>query len=335
MGSLKKFSAFLGAFLLSFLFIVPSNSVYAYGSIKVNNQSNTVNMTIEAGKSKSFTVSVESAAGRIDVSSGNSAVATVDKTSMFLDSEGKVSEKVTVTGVAVGETAYSVTATDVTAYDYTRVTGSTILVVVKVTNPAPTPTPTPTPEPTPEPTPKSDNTNIKSVKIGDNNIKLEDGKYKTTVDSDIDEIEIKIEAEDSNAKVSGAIGKQKVKEGLNKYVITVVAENGTRKDYIIEVTRAEATCPVCETCQKCEEKECSPLFMIIAAVEGAIILLGLIVLLCKKLGKKKDNGDNGGVSGGSGDGEKEELETTGTTVSPAEKKDDTVTIDELREAFRQ
>ena len=73
----------------------------------------------------------------------------------------------------------------------------------------------------------------------------------------------------------------------------MVAENGTRKDYVVQVTREEFTCPVCEVCKKCEEKECSPLWMIIAIAEGVIILLGLLFLLFRKKGNKEKKDDNG------------------------------------------
>jgi hypothetical protein len=109
----------------------------------------------------------------------------------------------------------------------------------------------------------------------------------------------------------------------------------------VEVTRASLECPVCETCKKCEEKEDNSLiWMIIAISEGVLIVLGLLFLLIKKLGKgKKDNGGEGETPS---EPEKENpfkndaaAPGTGTVVTPVTMADTTkpVTEEELKEAF--
>ena len=67
-------------------------------------------------------------------------------------------------------------------------------------------------------------------------------EYSVEVPEDVEEIEVYAEASSSKAQVSGT-GKVKLKNGENKLIVQVTAEDGTTKTYTIEVTRdgTEAT----------------------------------------------------------------------------------------------
>ena len=321
-GRLKRIKNLIVAFFSSALLLVPTNLAFATGSMNVSKDT----IVIEKGKSSSFVVTANNAAGRVDLLSGNASIVTAkfpdNTTAIWLDNSNTT---VTVTGISVGTTTIKVTATDMTTFDDESLTGNEHVINVTVKEPTPAPTPTPTPTPTPDPTPtptpepekksddtekkteepKSTNVKIKSVKIGDFKIENTDTTYKTTVKSDTEEIEIKVDAEDGKATVSGKIGKQKVKEGVNKFTVTVTAEDGTtKKDYTIEVTRPKEGCPTCPTCPA--EKTCDPcssLWMIIAIIEGVLILgVGGYFLFRKLSNDKKDKGTGAGSDGGASDG---------------------------------
>jgi hypothetical protein len=65
---------------LALLLVLPFK-VYAAGGISLS----TTSLSIEKGSSATFKVSANNAAGRIDISSANSGIASANKTSEFLD----------------------------------------------------------------------------------------------------------------------------------------------------------------------------------------------------------------------------------------------------------
>ena len=89
---------------------------------------------------------------------------------------------------------------------------------------------------------KSANNYLKSLSIDGikispsfNKDKLE---YTAVVSGDKEKINIKGEVEDSKSSIDG-LGEKELKEGINKLEITVTAENGQTRKYIISVTRKE------------------------------------------------------------------------------------------------
>ena len=64
-------------------------------------------------------------------------------------------------------------------------------------------------------------------------------EYSVEVPEDVEEIEVYAEASSSKAQVSGT-GKVKLKNGENKLIVQVTAEDGTTRTYTIEVTRGGA-----------------------------------------------------------------------------------------------
>ncbi len=84
---------------------------------------------------------------------------------------------------------------------------------------------------------RSDNANLKNIIVNPGNLVFDSNKdtFELTVKSDVNKIEINPEVADSHSKV--IIDNQDLKEGLNKIKITVIAENGNKKIYTINVTK--------------------------------------------------------------------------------------------------
>ena len=117
--------------LLIALLIMPFGVVKAAGSIKTS----TTSLTIEPDKSKTFKVTASSSAGRIDISSSNTAVATVSPSNQFLDNS---SATIKVTAKKEGTAVINIKLTDVASYDGKVLTGTkTIKIIVKKAEPKP------------------------------------------------------------------------------------------------------------------------------------------------------------------------------------------------------
>ena len=230
------------AILLSLASLFFAVGAYAAGSITVSRTS----FSLEKGSSGSFTVKATNAAGRVDISSSNTSVATVSESSVFLDNS---SVTVKVTAVSAGKATVTVKVVDAATYDE-EVLSNTYSISVTVSNPTPapdptpdpTPTPTPTPDPDPTPTPtKSSNNNLRELSVEGHSISTSDRiNYSLTVTNTVSKIKIIAVAEDSKATVKGA-GEVTVNVGINKYQIVVTAEDGSTKTYTLTVTRKSKT----------------------------------------------------------------------------------------------
>ena len=189
------------------------NNVYAKGSIKPSLSS----LTMEEGGSKTFKISASNAAGRVDISTSNSSVATVSVKSKWLDNS---SVSVKVTGKAVGTATITVKLSDAATFDE-EVLNKTYKITVKVTEP------------------KSKNNNLSSISVdGYKLVKKSDTSYTLDVGNSVSKITIKASADDSKASVSGT-GTKSLKEGKNTFNIVVTAESGAKKTYVITVNRKD------------------------------------------------------------------------------------------------
>lgn len=86
---------------------------------------------------------------------------------------------------------------------------------------------------------KSSNANLSNLGIRPNDFSgftPNKTEYDVTVPDDVDSIQIYATLQDSNAKISGT-GTKDLNYGLNEFTITVTAEDGTTKDYILNITR--------------------------------------------------------------------------------------------------
>lgn len=199
--------------------------------------------TVTVGNSVTLTIKGNDLAGRFDLSSSNSSVASLSKNSLFIDNN---STSITITAKSVGTATITIIPTDVTAYDNNTITGNkTITITVKdkpTSNPSTggnnsgtTTNPTPTKK-------KSTNNYLSSLTIEgytlDKEFKKEETEYSIMVENDVNKIKINAQLDDSSAEVTG-IGEVEVKEGINKLEIKVTAENGSTRTYTLNVTVKE------------------------------------------------------------------------------------------------
>ncbi|MBR6689505.1 MAG: cadherin-like beta sandwich domain-containing protein [Clostridia bacterium] len=188
-------------------------NVYAKGSVKPSKTS----ITIEKGGSTTFKITASNAAGRVDISTSNSSVASISATNKWLDNN---SATITVKGKAIGTATITVKLTDVATYDKEPLT-NTYKITVKVTEP------------------KSKNNNLSSISVdGYKLVKKSDTSYTLDVGNSVTKITIKATAADDKASVTGT-GTKTLKEGKNTFNVIVTAESGAKKTYVITVTRKD------------------------------------------------------------------------------------------------
>lgn len=241
--------------LIIVLLLLPT-LVFAAGSITVSKTSSTINV----GAKDKFTVKANNATGRVDISSSDTTVATVNTKSVWLDNDSK---SVTITGKKEGTAKITVKLTDVATYDgqvlsktYTinvtvkkKTSSSTTTTTTKkpsstTTTKKPSSTTTKKPstttkpsEPTEPVVEKSSNCKLSSFSVEGYNIeKTADFDYSLTVKGDVDSINIIAIAEDPKATISGG-GLKNLSIGNNVFRVVVEAENGGSNIYTLFVTR--------------------------------------------------------------------------------------------------
>lgn len=240
---MKKIKICLIALVL--LLIVLPVTVFAAGSITPSPRS----LPITKGSTKTFRITASNACGRVDISSSNSAVAKVNVSSQWLENN---SVTVTVTGVSAGNATITVRLTDAATFDEEPLSGS-YTVSVSVTDPQANAGSTDTNKPSTntnnnKPTTNtnnnlnknlSKNNNVKGLSVKGYELKnAGNNTYELTVNNNVTNITINGEAEDSKAKISG-IGNKELAVGKNKFTVTVTAESGAKKNYVINVTRKD------------------------------------------------------------------------------------------------
>ncbi len=100
---------------------------------------------------------------------------------------------------------------------------------------------------------RDSNNFLSSISLSDGNINFDKNttSYTVNVDTSVKEITISAVAESSKAKVTGS-GTKTLKDGTNKFEISVKAENETVKKYVVIVNRGASTKPAEDT-NKTEE----------------------------------------------------------------------------------
>lgn len=190
-----------------------------------------------------FTVTISvGGAGQFNVSASNGSVST---NSVFADG----SASVTVTAGQSGKTTVTVSAVDVTATDESPVTGSkSVSVSIKSSSNGGGSSSnggssnggnsSGGSSETPKEDTRSKENNLSSLSISSGTLSpvfsADKTTYKVDLTSDIKKITINAKAKDSKASVSGT-GEHELKVGENNFVITVKAENGSKKTYTISV----------------------------------------------------------------------------------------------------
>ena len=88
---------------------------------------------------------------------------------------------------------------------------------------------------------KSNNNNLSNIEldIGNINFNKDILEYNIEVLNDVDSFTINATKEDEKANIEG-IGKHELNVGLNEFRLVVTAEDNSKKEYIIKVTRKES-----------------------------------------------------------------------------------------------
>lgn len=207
---MKKFKYVIALLLVALLFPI---TTYAAGGVTSNKSS----LTITEGSSATFVIKATNAAGKVTVSSSNKSIATVNKSSTWLEN---ASLTVTVKGLKVGSTTVKVVV-DAATFDE-EVVKKTITIKVNVVEK------------------KSNNNKLSYLKVnpGSINFDANTNSYTIVVDNKVDEITLSAKAQDSKAKVSGT-GTKKLNVYANTFPITVTAENGAKRTYTVVVKRKD------------------------------------------------------------------------------------------------
>ena len=247
--------------ILLLTMILMPYEVFAAGGFGVSSSS----ISMYPGESKTITISTNNAVGKLNISSSNGGVASVNAGSIFIQNPGS-SGSITITGNSVGTATISVVASNNFAtMDEEILAGQTKTITVNVVakpepepqpEPEPTPTPTPAPapsNPTPTPAPstpkpstptptqpqKSTNNNIKDLIVKGYDLKkVDNNNYILTVTNDVTSVEVNATAEDSKAQVSGT-GVKELKVGENNIEVIVTSESGSQNKINIKITRKD------------------------------------------------------------------------------------------------
>ena len=233
-----KKKIYLCLLILSIL-IIPWNT-FAAGGYSVSKSS----VSLTKGGSTTVTISVTNAAGRIDISSSNSAVATVSTGSIFVDAYQETRTYLfTISTKAAGSAVITVTPRDMATYDKEVISGSR-QIQVAVNEPAsPNPstpnTPTPSvPKPSGPADTRSTNTALKSLTVNGKTLTNSNNVYTLEVSNYIEKIDLAAVVADNKSKLTGT-GSKNLKVGENNFNVVVTAERGNTATYIINVIRKE------------------------------------------------------------------------------------------------
>ncbi|MBR4351316.1 MAG: hypothetical protein IKP98_03765, partial [Bacilli bacterium] len=128
-------------YVLTLVILLFPKIAYASGGMSVSTSS----LTIEAGSSKTFTISASNTIGDASISSSNTTIASVStgfwETGMVGEGENK-SGTVTVNGRNIGTTNIHIVF-DGATFDGETISYSRDITVTVIAKPTPTPTPTP------------------------------------------------------------------------------------------------------------------------------------------------------------------------------------------------
>ncbi len=143
---------------------------------------------------------------------------------------------------------------------------------------------------------KSSNADLKGITISSGELTFSKDilNYNVVVDNSVDSIVINVELDDSKAKVKGD-GTHKLVVGDNKIEIEVIAEDGTKKTYIINVSKDDVFEPVVthdsdtQTIGTTQNKSLINPYLIVVLILAIILIISIIYMVMKK---KKNNQNN-------------------------------------------
>lgn len=210
-------------------FMIFSTNVMAAGSIKASSTSITKGSTVTVTATISSGTPLVSIEGSLSCSgagvNGGADLKFDDSSNSVRSKSFTYSAKATTTGT-ITCSLNGARYTDMSADSWQNVGASTI--TIKVSGPVKVP-----------PKQLATDNNLKSLSVDGQEISPAFNKdvleYKLTVDEVVEKINIKAEANDSKASVSGA-GEVNLANGENTFEIKVTAENGNEKVYKLIVT---------------------------------------------------------------------------------------------------
>lgn len=206
--------------------------MFAFASGGISPSTNAINLT--EGGSTTFTVKATNAVGRIDISTSNSSVASINVTSKWLEND---SVTITVTSGSAGSANIVVKLTDAATFDEEELTGSYTIkvnVTAKQTETKPNKPTKPTQDT------RSQNNELDTISVdGYELTKMENEKtYILNVSNGVDKIVINATAKDEKATVTGA-GEKNLEIGENSFEIVITSESGKKNIIIVKVTRKD------------------------------------------------------------------------------------------------
>ena len=251
---MKKIKLLLITFMLGICFIT---NVFAQGDVSISTSS----LNITKGETKTFTITANNSAGRIDISSSNNNVVSVNKTSTFLDMS---SDTIIVNANNVGNAIIKIHIVDVTTYDDENLSGKTYTINVNVNDAIKE-----------ESNKKDDNVSSNNISNNQNNTsnnnaneknatkiidkknnksnnvnlkelviegyelnKIDDNNYTLEVNNSVKSINILAVAEDEKSKING-IGVHELNVGENEFNVEIVAEDGTINNILLKINRRD------------------------------------------------------------------------------------------------
>lgn len=232
--------------LLTFIMILLSPiKVFAVEGFKLSNST----IDIYVGETKTILVSSDVAVGKLNVSSSNNGVASVNINSIFIQTVGS-SQSINITGNSVGVAIVSVVATsEFATMDEEILTGQTKTLTINVKEKEQAPVQQPqtqtqpqqpqTPTVTTPTAPKNTDATLKNIELSEGNIEFSNDKdtYDLTVDYSVSSIEINGVLNDNKASVK-IEGDTNLKEGDNVIKLVVTAEDGkATKTYTLNIKR--------------------------------------------------------------------------------------------------
>ena len=210
------------------IFLLEINPVNAAG----NYTGSLSNSNVAKGKSVTLYIKANNCAGRFNISSSDSTVASVAETYSFIDNS---TYAIKVTTLNAGTATLSINAFDVTDYDNNKISGTKTL-KINVASASNNNTNTNSN------TEKSSDATLKSLEIEGITLspefKSDTLEYSAEAEAGVEKVNIKATPNDSKANVSGT-GEVSVSDGTNKLEIIVAAEDGSTKSYIINLNVKE------------------------------------------------------------------------------------------------
>ena len=218
---MKKYLIFISLILLTLVFNI--NNVFAYG-ISANSQ------TIELGKDVYVYFNTSGMYGQIIGYSNNTGILNGGNVK-FAEKYSNKTVTFQFTATGVGTTSVCVSAYDEDAYndDQSDFTANPCILINVVSAPTYT-------EPIDVNRTYSENNYLSALGIDGYEIKFdkETLEYSIEVDNKVDKINLTATAEDNTASIAG-VGEMELAEGKNTFNVTVTAENGNQRVYVVNV----------------------------------------------------------------------------------------------------